>query len=69
MSEVSGFATFVLRLAHDEAGQLTGVVERVATAEKARVDSLEAIPAAIGRMVTAEEGWSLEPRPSPAESP
>jgi hypothetical protein len=36
MSEVSEFATFVLRLAHDEAGRLTGVVERVRTGEKAR---------------------------------
>jgi hypothetical protein len=51
----SGVAmTFVVRLSRDDAGRLTGVVERVRTGEKARVDGVEAIGPAIARMVTVE---------------
>lgn len=46
--------TFIVRLARAEAGQLTGVVERVRTGEKARFDGVEGIAAVIARMVSAD---------------
>ena len=64
MSEVSEFATFVLRLAHDEAGRLTGVVERVATGEKARVRDVEGLTKVLGQWLGPEAG---RPLPNPSE--
>jgi hypothetical protein len=46
--------TFIFRLSRDETGRLTGVVERVRTGEKVRVDTLDALAAVIARMVTTE---------------
>ena len=61
--------TFVVRLSRDDAGQLTAVVERVRSGEKARVHDLNAIPGAIARMITADERLDPGRRPSPAEDP
>jgi hypothetical protein len=44
-------ATFVVRLAPDEAGRLQGVVERVRTGEKAPVADIAAISAVIAWML------------------
>jgi len=46
--------TFIVRIAPDEAGRLTGVVERVRTGEKERFHRLEAVGAILARMVTGE---------------
>jgi hypothetical protein len=46
--------TFVVRVASDDAGRLSGVVERVRTGEKHRFDGDEAIGRIIARVVTEE---------------
>ncbi len=46
--------TFILRLSRDETGRITGIVERVRTGEKERVDALDALAQVIGRMVANE---------------
>jgi hypothetical protein len=46
--------TFVVRLSRDEAGRVTGIVERVRTGEKERFDSVHAIATVIARMVDAD---------------
>jgi hypothetical protein len=43
--------TFVVRLSRDDAGHVTGIVERVRTGEKARFDALDVLVEVIGRMV------------------
>jgi hypothetical protein len=43
--------TFVVRLSRDDAGHVSGIVERVRTGEKARFDALDALVEVIGRMV------------------
>ena len=58
--------TFVVRLSRDDAGRLTGVVERVRTGEKARVDAFDAIGHAIARMV-AVDGRDNARRGGPAD--
>jgi hypothetical protein len=45
--------TFIVRLSQNESGRIAGVVERVRTGEKERVDGLEAISTAIARMLGA----------------
>ena len=44
-------ATFIVRLSTDEAGRVGGVVEQVRSGQKERVTSVEAIGAAIARML------------------
>jgi hypothetical protein len=46
--------TFVVRLSRDEAGRVTGIVERVRTGEKERFEGLAAIATSIARMVEAD---------------
>lgn len=53
--------TFIVRITRDEAGRLTGVVERVRTGEKARFDGLDGIAAAIARMVAADREDQEQP--------
>jgi hypothetical protein len=43
--------TFVVRLSRDDAGHVSGIVERVRTGEKARFDALDALVEVIGRML------------------
>jgi hypothetical protein len=50
-----GFATFIVRIAHDDSRRITGVVEWVRTGERIRVHGLAAIGEAIGRMVERTE--------------
>ena len=45
--------TFIVRVSWNESGRIAGAVERVRTGEKERVDGLEAISAAIARMLGA----------------
>jgi hypothetical protein len=45
--------TFVVRISRDDAGRVTGVVERVRTGQKERVESFAAIATVIARMVEA----------------
>jgi len=44
-----------------ESGRITGVVERVRTGEKERVDGLEAVSAAIARMLGANPQGTAQP--------
>lgn len=56
MSESAGFATFIVRTARDEAGSLSGVVERVKTGEKGRFQGLDGMRELIARMVADAVG-------------
>jgi hypothetical protein len=51
--------TFIVRLTRDKAGRITGVVEKVKTGRKARVEGLDAVGRAIGEMI-ASAGPDLE---------
>ncbi len=46
--------TFVVRLSLDEAGRVTGIVERVRIGEKERFEGVAAIATLIARMVEAD---------------
>jgi len=46
--------TFIVRVSRNESGRIAGVVERVRTGAKERVDGLGAISAAIARMLGAD---------------
>jgi len=46
--------TFIVRVSQDEAGRLTGIVERVRTGEKERVQGVEDIGQVIACMVTKD---------------
>jgi hypothetical protein len=46
--------TFVLRLVRDRAGGISGVVERVRTGEKARLEGLDGIAPALAAMLDRE---------------
>jgi hypothetical protein len=45
--------TFVIRLTSDDLGRVTGVVERVKTGLKTRVEGLDAVGRAIGEMIVS----------------
>jgi hypothetical protein len=66
MTSATRAMTFVVRVAPDEKGRLTGIVERVSTGAKERVQTLESIGLVIAQMITTEtrsrEG-SKEERP------
>jgi hypothetical protein len=47
--------TFVVRLTLDKVRRITGVVEKVKTGRKARVDGLDAVSRAIGEMIASPE--------------
>lgn len=46
--------TFIVRLARDEAGRVTGIVERVRTGQKERFEGLGAIAPLLARMFHSE---------------
>jgi hypothetical protein len=48
--------TFVVRVAPDDTGRLTGIVERVRTGEKHRFEGEAAIGQIIARIVASEGG-------------
>ena len=47
--------TFVVRLTRDKGGRITGVVEKVKTGRKARVEGLDAVGRVIGEMIASPE--------------
>ena len=49
-------AIFILRLDRDPLGRITGIVERVRTGEKARVDVLADVGPLLVTMLAREEG-------------
>ena len=53
--------TFIVRVSRNESGRIAGVVERVRTGEKERVDGLEAISAAIARMLGPNPQGTVQP--------
>lgn len=52
----SGFATFIIRIWHDDSGRISGVVEWVRTGERIRFQGLAAISEVIARMVERAKG-------------
>jgi len=48
-------AIFIVRLDADAGGRLTGVVERVLTGEKARVDALDRVGQVLAAMLAGDE--------------
>ena len=46
-----GTFTFILRLSRDGAGRVRGVLERVRTGEKVRVEQLETLGPLVGQML------------------
>lgn len=48
-------AVFIVRLARDPTGRVTGVVERVRTGEKERVAAVEEIGSILAEMLGREE--------------
>jgi hypothetical protein len=48
-------AIFIVRLDYDDRGRVTGVVERVRTGEKARVDALEGVGQILAAMLARDE--------------
>ncbi len=65
MEPGSTYATFVVRVVRDDAGQLAGIVERVRTGEKARFETTDGMGRLIARMVASDrspgsERWTRE---------
>ena len=56
VTEVTAPATFIVRASRDAEGRLNGVVERVATGEKARFQGAEAMAALVQQMVPKTGG-------------
>ena len=54
-------AVFIVRLEDDDRGRLTGVVERVRTGVKARIDGLEELGDVLAAMLAGDEEWRLAP--------
>ena len=54
MEPGSTYATFVVRVVRDDAGQLAGIVERVRTGEKARFETTDGMGQLIARMVAGD---------------
>jgi hypothetical protein len=52
-------AVFIVRLDRDPGGQLTGVLERVRTGEKVRIDSLTDVGLRLAEMLAREEADSI----------
>jgi hypothetical protein len=62
MEPGSRYATFVVRVVRDDAGQLAGIVERVRTGEKARFETTDGIGQLIARMVAGDPPPETERR-------
>jgi hypothetical protein len=58
----STYATFVVRVVRDDAGQLAGIVERVRTGEKARFETTNGMSQLIARMVAGDSPRETERR-------
>ena len=56
ITDVVAPATFIVRVSRDAAGRLNGVIERVATGEKARFQSAEAMTALVQQMTPKTGG-------------
>jgi hypothetical protein len=54
--EASPRAIFIVRVDRDEAGRVTGVVERVRTGEKVRVEALADVGRILAAMLERETG-------------
>jgi hypothetical protein len=48
-------AVFIVRLDRDDGGGVSGVIERVRTGEKARVDSLDGVGQTLAAMLARDE--------------
>ena len=55
-------AVFIVRLARDAAGKVTGVVERVRNGQKERFTALEEIGAIVAQMLADDEAEATERR-------
>ncbi len=59
--------TFIVRVSADEAGRVSGIVERVRTGEKERFYGVEAIAPIIARMVEKNNAARRAERPWPIQ--
>ena len=55
-------AVFIVRLARDAAGKVTGVVERVRNGQKERFTALEEVGAIVAQMLADDEADATERR-------
>jgi hypothetical protein len=55
MAEPEEAATFIVRLARNEAGLVRGIVERVRTGEKVQVRTVSEVAQVLGRMIEHRE--------------
>ena len=60
-------ASFVVRVVEDARGQVTGVIERVATGAKETFSGMEAIGRVIGQMLGRAD--APPPDPTPGDQP
>jgi hypothetical protein len=60
MEPGSRYATFVVRVVRDDAGQLAGIVERVRTGEKVRFETTDGIGQLIAGMVAGDRSQETE---------
>ena len=49
---IGEYTTFIVRIRHDDAGRLSGVVERVRTGEKVRFHGLETLSQAVASLLS-----------------
>jgi hypothetical protein len=62
VSETLKASTFIIRVVHEPAGGISGVVERVRTGLKTRFDGGEGLCRVIREIVLQEKGTDDEPR-------
>jgi hypothetical protein len=60
---MDSYSSFILRLSVDEAGRVTGIVERAKTGEKQQFHGVEAIGPLIERMLNDDENNVAGGRP------
>lgn len=54
--DLGEYTTLVVRLRQDDAGRLSGVVERVRTGEKVRFHGLDTLSRAVASLLSTSEG-------------
>ena len=55
MTTVQTVVTFIVRMTHDSAGSIKGVIERASTGAKRPVDGCDAVGPAIAEMLKADK--------------
>lgn len=55
-------AIFILRVDRDDLGRVTGIIERVRSGEKARVDGLEHVATILAAMLARDDAMRRSPQ-------